>query len=153
MNSPATINPYDLTDSFIFDLLEIEMKKKTVRKKAAPIKTVKQTTPKKSTEQTLFFRRIVIISACLVLFVGIAAILNKGAASQAVAGISIMQGLFDQATVPIPQFRMRFLIIFTMDKDGVPGFSNAVRNIPSMSQVTQYPISKKMWIMTTVLQL
>jgi hypothetical protein len=115
------------------------MKKKTVHKKAAPIKTVKRTTPKKSTEQSLFFRRIVIISACLVLFVGIAAILNKGAASQAVAGMSIMQGLFDQATVPIPSVPNAVSYNIYYGQSGVPGFSNAVRHIPS--NVTSYTIS------------
>ena len=79
------------------------MKKKTAPKKVVARKSVKRTTPRSSARsQTLLFRRIVIISACLVLVIGIAATVNKGAASQAVAGASIARGLFVQASVSIP---------------------------------------------------
>jgi hypothetical protein len=115
------------------------MKKKVVHKKAAYRKTLKRTAPKPTAEQSLVFRRIVIISACLVLVVGVAAILNKGAASQAVAGISIAQGLFDQATVPLPPVPNAVSYNIYYGQSGVPGFSNAVRNIsPS---ITSYTVS------------
>jgi len=115
------------------------MKKKTAPKKTTG-KTVKRTTPRPlSGNQAVFFRRIVIISACLVLVVGIAVSFNKGAASRAVAGVSIMQGLFDQATVPLPPVPGAVSYNIYYRQTGEQNFSNAVRNIPP--NVTIYTIS------------
>src|SRR5216683_1711223 len=99
-----------------------------MKKKTAPKKTVKRTTPRSSSNnQTLLFRRIVIISACLVLIVGIAATFNKGAASRAVAGVSIMQGLFVQTTVPLPPVPNTAAYNIYYRQTGEQNFSNAVR--------------------------
>jgi len=116
------------------------MKKKTAPKKAAVKRTVKRTAPHSSSGgQTLLFRRIVIVSACLVLFVGVVASVDKGAASRAVAGMSITQGLFNQATVPLPPVPNATSYNIYYRQSGEQSFSNAVRNIPP--NVTSYTIS------------
>ncbi len=116
------------------------MKKKTAPKKTVAKKTVKRTIPRsKAHSQTLFFRRIVIISACLVLVVGIAATFNRGAASQAVAGASIARGLFVQTTVTIPTVPGATAYSIYYKQLGEQKFTNAVRNIPP--SVLSYTIS------------
>lgn len=126
----------------IFVVLEMVMKKKTAPKKTAARKTVKRTLPRSrahSQSQTLLFRRIVIISACLVLVVGIAATFNRGAASQAVAGASITRGLFVQATVTIPSVPGATGYNIYYKQYGEQKFTNAVRNI--LPSVHSYTIS------------
>ena len=118
------------------------MKKKTAPQKTAARKTVKRTIPRSrvaSNNQTLLFRRIVIISACLVLVIGIAATFNRGAASQAVAGASIARGLFMQTTVSIPSVTNAtgYNIYYKQQSD--QKFTNAVRNIPPY--ISRYTIS------------
>ena len=110
------------------------MKKKTAPKRTSTRKTVKRTIPRShasSSNQTLVFRRIVIISACLVMVVGIFATFNRGAASQAVAGASITQGLFNQATISLPSIPNATGYNIYYKQSGASQFSsNAVRNIP-----------------------
>ena len=117
------------------------MKNKTAPKKTTAKKTVKRTIPRTSRNQesTLFIHRLVIISACLVLFVGIAATFNKGFTSQAVAGVSIMRGLFAQTTVQLPSTPGAASYNIYYRQVGEQRFTNAVRNIPS--NVTSYTIS------------
>jgi hypothetical protein len=118
------------------------MKKKTAPKKSVSRKSVKRTIPRSlstSGNQALFFRRIVIISACLVMVVGIAATFNRGAASQAVAGASIARGLFMQATITIPSVPNATSYNIYYKQVGEQKFNNAVRNIPA--NIHQYTIS------------
>jgi fibronectin type 3 domain-containing protein len=115
------------------------MKKKTAPKKAATKKTVKRTIPKSSNKETVLFRRIVIISACLVLaLVGIVDA-NRHAVTQAVAGASIMQGLFNQATISLHAVPNAKSYNIYYRQQGEQTFSNAVRNIPI--DVHDYTIS------------
>ncbi len=107
------------------------MRKKTAPKKTVARKTVKRTIPRsKEHSHTLFFRRIVIISACLILVAGIGATFNRGAASQAVAGASITRGLFVQTTVTIPTVTNATSYNIYYKQFGEQKFTNAVRNIP-----------------------
>src|ERR1700745_1653395 len=107
------------------------MKKKTALKKTSARKTVKRTIPRSAARnQAIFFRRIVVISACLVLVVGIAATFNRGAASQAVAGVSITRGFFEQATITIPQVYGADSYNIYYKQLGEQKFTNSVRNIP-----------------------
>jgi hypothetical protein len=118
------------------------MKKKTAPKKSIARKSVKRTIPRSSASsrnQTLLFRRIVIISACLVMVIGIVATFNRGAASQAVAGASITRGLFNQATVTIPSVPNATGYNIYYKQQGSQNFTDAVRNIPA--NVQQYTIS------------
>jgi hypothetical protein len=118
------------------------MKKKTAPKKTAQRKTVKRTIPRShstSRNQTLLFRRIVIISACLVMVIGLAASFNRGAASQAVAGATITRGLFNQTTVTIPSTPNATGYNIYYKQQGEQKFTNAVRNIPVY--VHQYTIN------------
>ena len=112
------------------------MKKKTAPKKAPARKTVKHTAPHSSRSvtpvtQTLLFRRVVIISACLVLFVGVAATVDRPAVRGAVEGASIAAGLDDQATVPLPVVPNAVSFNIYYRPVGSPTFTNAVRNIPA----------------------
>lgn len=115
------------------------MKKKTAPKRSSTRKTVKRTVPRSSSSQTLLFRRIVIISACFVLVVGIAATFNRGAASRAVAGVSMTRGLFMQTTVRLPQvYGANYYNVYYRQL-GEQNYTNAVRNIPANN--TTYLIS------------
>ena len=78
----------------------------------------------------LIFRRIVVISACVVLVIGIAATFNRGAASQAVAGASIARGLFVQSEVTIPHVYGATEYNIYYRQLGEQKYTNAVRNIP-----------------------
>jgi len=119
------------------------MKKKSAPKKAAARKTVKRTTPRSSHSpafnQTIIFRRIVITSACLVLFVGIIATFNGSSVRQEVAGIRTVAGLFEQTTIELPPVPNAVSYNIYYKAVGEPTFSNAVRNIPS--SVHSYTIS------------
>ncbi|HSX10080.1 MAG TPA: hypothetical protein VLF93_08055, partial [Candidatus Saccharimonadales bacterium] len=119
------------------------MKKKIAPKKATTKKTVKRTSPRSTRSandgQTLLFRRIVIISACLILVVGVVATFNRGATRQAVAGMSIMAGLYDQATIQLPTVPNAASYNIYYGPSGEATFSNAVRNIPP--NVSNYTIS------------
>lgn len=107
------------------------MKKKTAPKRTTAKKTVKRTIPRQSARnQTVIFRRIVILSACLVLIIGVAATFNRGTASQAVAGASIARGLFEQATITIPHVEGATEYNIYYKQTGEQNYTNAVRNIP-----------------------
>lgn len=119
------------------------MKKKIASKKSAVRKTVKRTSPRlshsSSINQTLIFRRIVIVSACLVLFVGIVATFNGSSVRQEVAGIRTVSGLFDQTTIDLPPVPNAVFYNIYYKAVGEQTFSNAVRNIPS--NIHSYTIS------------
>ncbi|HVA96835.1 MAG TPA: fibronectin type III domain-containing protein [Candidatus Acidoferrales bacterium] len=115
------------------------MKKKTAPKKATARKTVKRTTPRSSGNETYLFRRIVIISACLVLFVIGVVSINRHSVTQAVAGAQIMNGLFNQATVSLPPVPNAASYNIYYRQTGEQTFTNAVRNIPL--SVHNYTIS------------
>jgi hypothetical protein len=116
------------------------MKKKAPAKKSATKRSVKRTSPRSSTaNQTLLFRRIVIISACLVMVVGLFATFDKGSVSRAVAGASITRGIFMQATIQISPVLNASSYNIYYKQSGDQNFTNAVRNIPS--NVQSYTIS------------
>jgi hypothetical protein len=118
-----------------------------MKKKAAPAKKV---TPKKTTRRTVSrkrseavvpftFQRIVLITTCLVLFVTAVVVVTKQPMSQSVAGVSVARGLFNQATVAIPQVNgaASYNIYYKQAND--PAFTNAVRHVSP--NVTTYTIS------------
>jgi hypothetical protein len=119
------------------------MKKNATTKKSTVKKTVKRTIPRtshsSSSNQTLLFRRIVIISACLVLFVGVTATFNRGSVRQAVDGMSVMAGLYNQTTITLPSVPNAVSYNIYYGQAGEQGFTNAVRNIPST--IHSYTIS------------
>ena len=111
-------------------------KKKTVHSSKTTRRVVKHpATPKK----TVLFRRIVISSACLVLVGVTGVLLNKQTVEQSVAGASIMNGLYMQATVTMPQISnaSAYNIYYKEDKD--KDFVNAVRNVSTT--IPTYTIS------------
>ena len=117
------------------------MKKKvTIRTtaKASPRKTTRKTS---SGGQSILFQRIVIISACLTLFVVGGVIVNKRSVGQAVEGASITKGLYMQATVQMPNDVPQatyYNIYYKTSSEKT--FTNAVRRIPT--NVTTYTISR-----------
>ena len=120
------------------------MKKKTTIHKTAPKKTVKRTAPRsKITGEPIFFQRIIIISACLLLVVGVIATINRNAVTQAVAGVSITKGFFAQATIALPKisgavsYNIYYKEVNSSEKD--MHFPHAVRKIPA--NVSSYTIS------------
>lgn len=110
------------------------------KKTAHTARTTKKTTKHASTpKQTVLFRRIVVISVCLVLVTVTAVALNKQKVQQSVAGASIVNGLYNQATVTMPTISgaTAYNIYYKSDKDQT--FVNAVRDVPA--DVKTYTIS------------
>jgi len=120
------------------------MKKRKVTRRNALRKTVKRTVPRSTKRnQTILFRRLIIFSACLVLFVLGLDTVHKGTFSQAVAGMQITKGVFYQATVPLvppvnPGYTLASYNIY-YDVNGAKTFNNAVIKIPATA--TQYIVS------------
>src|SRR5476649_718920 len=113
------------------------MKKKVVTKKSAVKRTAPRTSHSESANQILVFRRIVIISACLILFVGVMATFNRSSVRQAVDGMSVMAGLYNQTTIILPSVPGAVSYNIYYGQAGDQGFTNAVRNIsPSIRTYT-----------------
>ncbi len=79
----------------------------------------------------VLFRRVLLITTCMTLFVILAADVSKKGMTESVAGISIARGLFAQATIPIPQINgaVSYNIYYKEITDG--RYINAVRSIPA----------------------
>ena len=112
------------------------MKKKTAPKKSSAKKTVKSTAPRSSShstagDQVLIFRRLVVISACVVLAVGVMGTFDRPLVRGVVEGASTVAGLDDQATVLLPTVPNAVAFNIYYRKVGSPTFDNAVRNIPA----------------------
>jgi len=111
------------------------MKKKTAPKKTIVGKTIKKTAPRSSSQNhTILFRRIVIISACLLLVVVAGILPNKNAVNQAVAGVSVVRGFYNQASISLPAYckgacpgATSYNLYFM--QSGEKKFTNAARNI------------------------
>ena len=117
------------------------MKKKTAPKKATHPKTVKRTAPRSSRNQTqtIIIRRVFIMSACLVMIAGIVGMVNKSSLNQAVAGVTIVRGMYKQATITLPSVANATGYNIYYRTATEPNFSNAVRNISPT--VTTYTVS------------
>ncbi len=113
-------------------------------KKKLPTKASSKTTrraPRKVSAgggQTIVFHRIVIVSACLSLFVvGIIA-MNRHDVMQSVAGTSIMRGMFAEATITIPNDLKNadsYTVYYKQADE--KEFTNSIRNVsPSVGTYT-----------------
>ena len=115
--------------------------KKTVRtisrKKAAS--QTKKASRRKPLETSFSYQRIFIYASCVALFAVIFTLFNKQQVTQAVAGVSITRGLFNQATVALPpvQGAVSYNIYFKSSSEKT--YNNAARNIPAT--FTSYTIS------------
>jgi len=111
------------------------MKKKTAPKKASTTKTVKRTVPRSSSRstagsQTFIFRRIVVISACVVLAIGVMGTFDRPAVRGMVEGASTVAGLYSKATVLLPNVSPNDFTSFNIYYGTGGKFTNAVRGIP-----------------------
>jgi len=121
------------------------MKKKVTRSSRTHKMSAKKTTHKRTTRRVsaepsfISFRRIVIFSTCLLLFVTLVSFVNSGNVSGSVAGISIARGMYAQTTVSLPVVpsAVAYNIYYKQANEGT--YTHAVRNIPPT--VTQYTIS------------
>lgn len=93
--------------------------KKTPRKTPKPVLAI----------QPVFFRRIVVITSCLVLAVVVLILTNKQEINRAVAGTSIARGLFMQSTIVLPAIPNAVSYNIYYKQSSEKDFSNAVRNI------------------------
>lgn len=118
-----------MTHHYKFDVLyTIPMKKKTVSHK-----TRRASTPK----QTILFRRILIITTCVIIVTGMLVWINKSSIGRAVAGASIMKGLFVQGTISMPTLSEVTSFNIYYKEAGEKEFTNSVRNIsPTVSSYT-----------------
>ena len=114
------------------------MKKKLPTKTSSSKGTRRPTRKASSSGQTIVFHRIVIVSACLSLFVvGIIAA-NSHNVMQSVAGASIMRGVFAEGTVTVPsdlKEATSYTIYYKQADE--KEFTNSVRNVsPSVGTYT-----------------
>ncbi len=108
-----------------FDVLYIRMKKKTVHAKSSAKSARKASAPK----QTVFFRRILIITACLVLAIVGITLLDKSSLQRAVAGTAIMKGMYVQGTISMPTLSEANTYNIYYKEAGAKEFINAARGI------------------------
>lgn len=95
-------------------------------------------TPSRRNKTSFTFQRLVIITSCVLLVLGIVT-LKKNSVTQSVAGVSIARGLFAQATVSWTKNDIASTYNIYYRQKGDTRFTNAVRKIPS--SVTNYNIS------------
>jgi fibronectin type 3 domain-containing protein len=112
-------------------------------------KGIKKTMPKSRTatrrkstsgnEHLILFRRVLLITTCMTLFVFLAADVSKKGVTQSVAGISVAKGLFAQATLTLPRITSAasYNIYYKEVADG--HYIHAVRKIPA--EATTYLVS------------
>lgn len=113
--------------------------------KKATKKTAPKTTRKSSRSSSpagahiIMFRRVFLITSCLVLTLMAAGTVAQKGVNQAVAGISVAKGLFAQTTVTLPRVdgAVSYNIYYKEVTEGK--YTNAVRNIPAST--TTYTIS------------
>ncbi len=114
-------------------------------------KTAKRTTTRKSTRNTshrssehilllpFSFRRIILVTTAIALFLGVVILFNKDQVTQSVAGIQITRGLFAQATVKLPKVEGATSYNVYYKKTSAREYTNSAREIPVSS--TTYTIS------------
>ena len=117
------------------------MKKRTSQaKKTTAKRTVRSSSRKQETLLLPFsFRRIILITTCLVLFVVAVVGFNKDKVNQSVAGMSVARGLFAQATVTLPKIDGVVSYNVYYKNANTAEFTNAARSIPASS--ASYTIS------------
>ncbi|MGI8419153.1 MAG: fibronectin type III domain-containing protein [Candidatus Levyibacteriota bacterium] len=83
----------------------------------------------KTKSQSIFLERITVITACLVIILGGFVFVNRHRVSSAVAGASIIRGLFMQAPVTMPNIPDAKLYNIYYKQTDAQEFSNAVRGV------------------------
>lgn len=116
-------------------------------------KTTKRTTARKTSRRAshthihssqhiilpFSFRRIILVTTAIALFIGVVVIFNKPAVTQSVAGISIARGLFAQARVDLPKVEGAVSYNIYYKKQSAGEYSNVARDIPASN--VSYTIS------------
>lgn len=113
-------------------------------------RTAKKTTTRKSTRRSshsaehllllpFSFRRIILVTTAIALFIGVVVLFNRNQLTQSVAGISITKGLFAQARVDLPKISgARTYNVYYREKSG-KDYTNVARDIPAST--SSYTIS------------
>lgn len=114
--------------------------KKVSKSSKTTKRTVKKSIPK---TQAIVVHRIIVISACvaLVVIAGIAA--NRHTMHQAVAGASVMRGLFMQTTVSLPKVSDAVSYNVYYRQFGDNTYTNAARSIPASESTYTVSYLKK----------
>ncbi len=120
------------------------MKKRvSARSRKSTARRPLRSSSRRSTEHLLLlpfsFRRIILITTGLVLFVFGFALFNKPQINQAVAGLSVSRGLYAQKTVLMPHVEGAIAYNIYYKKTSETSYTNAVRKIPT--NVPTYTIS------------
>ena len=119
------------------------MKKKVRATRRSTANRSTRRTGKRASEHLLLlpfsFRRVVLITTALTLFLGVFVYFNKNDVTQSVAGVSIAKGLFAQATVEVPHADGAVSYNIYYKKRSSNDFNNAVRGVPP--ETTSYTIS------------
>ena len=84
------------------------------------------------------FRRIILVTTCIALFVFIGAIVDRHG-RQVVAGINITNGLFAQASIDLPPVEGAVSYNIYYKKEQESNYNNTVREVPAY--ITTYTVS------------
>lgn len=112
------------------------MKKKTAKKPTAR-KSTRRTQHHSSDHLLLLpfsFRRIILVTTAIALFLGVVVLFNKNQVTQSVAGISITKGLFAQARIDLPKIEGAVSFNIYYKKQSANEYSNVARDIPINTQ-------------------
>lgn len=108
--------------------------KKRAAKKTTTRKSTRRTSSRAAEHMLLLpfsFRRIILVTTAIALFLGVVIIFNKNQITQSVAGISITKGLFAQARVDLPRIEgARTYNVYYREKSA-QGYTNVARDIPA----------------------
>lgn len=112
--------------------------KKRIRsvKRATTTKSTRKTS-RRSTEHLLLlpfsFRRIVLVTTAIALFLGVFVLLNKQQVTQSVAGVSVARGLFAEARIDLPKIEGTVSYNIYYKEKSASDFTNVARDIPGSS--------------------
>lgn len=114
------------------------MKKRSRIKRSSARKRATRKTTYSGFSLPFSFRRIILITTCIALFI-VGYIFINGGGRQSVAGIAITKGLFAQATIDVPQIQGAVSYNIYYKQEDENDYKNAVREIPP--SVDQYTIT------------
>ena len=123
------------------------MKKKSRATKRTTARKSTRRTSHRSTEHLLLlpfsFRRIILVTTAIALFMGVVVIFNKSDINKAVAGMSITQGLFAQARVNLPKVEGAVSYNIYFKEESAANYTNVARDIPTNIQTYTISYLKK----------
>lgn len=123
------------------------MKKRTRSTRRSTASKSTRRTSRQAAEHVLLlpfsFRRIVLVTTAIALFLGVVVLLNKDQVTKSVAGISVARGLFAQARVDLPKIEDAVSYNVYYKETSAGEYTNVAREIPATSATYTISYLKK----------